>query len=231
MTAVTMAKLFVSFGAMDVAAVAALYSYGDAVAIVAFHRDREDVVLIFQQSRGLQAKMLFTDILRRENADEWGISCRLFHRRSSVRFLSFYEAGHGDDVESKFLRRFKCLDGRGSRGADVIDDDDLGALFAETFNPLCHAVLLFCFTNQEAMNESVAERLAVTLLSAEGCHGDDDRVGAHRKAANRVRVPSATADLVEENTSGQLGAIGMKGGGAAVDVVITCAAAGELEFP
>ena len=147
-----------------------------------------------------------------------------------MRFLSFNQASDSHHVETKFFGGFDCLDRRCSCCADVVNDHYLSALLTEAFDTLRHAVLLFRLANEKAVDEPVAQNLAMSFLSAQSGYGDDDWVGAHGEAANCLRIPSTTANLVEEYASSQLGAVGVKGGGAAVDVVIASAAAGELEF-
>ncbi len=48
MIGVTFNDLFVPFGAVDIATIAALDGDSDAITIVALHGDSEDVVLVFQ---------------------------------------------------------------------------------------------------------------------------------------------------------------------------------------
>jgi len=216
---------------VDVAAITALDGDGDPVAVVAFYGNCKNVVLVLEKSGGFESEVFFADVLCGEDGDEGNGASGLLDGRAAVSLLAFDEAGDGDDVETELLGGFNGLDSGGSGGANVIDDDDLGAFFAEAFDSLGHAMLLLGLADQEAVDESVTGGFAMALLSTESSDGDDDGVGAHGEATDSLGVPAASANLVEENASGKLGAVGMKGRGSAVDVVIACAAAGELEFP
>ncbi len=59
---------------------------------------------------------------------------------------------------------------------------------------------------------------------------DDDGIGAHGEASNGLRTPAAALDLIEKDAAGQPRAFGVQRGGAAVNVVVAGAAAGELEL-
>ncbi len=70
----------------------------------------------------------------------------------------------------------------------------------------------------------------MSLLRAEHGDRDHDRVGSHGESADGLRTPVAALDFVEKNAAGQARALGVQRGGAAVDVVVAGAAAGELEL-
>ena len=70
----------------------------------------------------------------------------------------------------------------------------------------------------------------MSLLRAEHGDGDDDGVGSHGESADGLRTPVAALDFVEKDAGGEARALGVQGGGAAVDVVVAGAAAGELEL-
>src|SRR5262249_35024137 len=109
-------------------------------------------------------------------------------------------------------------DGGGTGGADVIDNDDFGALLAEAFDTLTSTVLLLGFADEEA----------VELAAGDG-YSNDDRVGSHGESTDGWGLPAALANLVEDNVAGELGAAGVEGGGAAIDVVVAGCARGERE--
>ena len=102
--------------------------------------------------------------------------------------------------------------------ADIVDNHYPRALFAEAFDALAGAVLLFGFAYEEAIQFAAH-------------HGDRDHDGirAHGEAADRLRLPSALPNFFPEDFSGQPRAFGVERGGTAVDVVIAGAAGREFE--
>ncbi len=60
------------------------------------------------------------------------------------------------------------------------------------------------------------------------CH--DDGIGAHRQAANGLRLPVPLPDFVQENLASQARALGIESGRTAVDVVVARTAGRELEL-
>ena len=58
----------------------------------------------------------------------------------------------------------------------------------------------------------------------------DDGVGAHGESADGRGLELVVVDEVEDGEAGEASALGVEGGGAAVDVVVAGGAGGELEF-
>src|SRR5271170_6872675 len=144
-------------------------------------------------------------------------------------FFAFDKADGGDDVHAGFFGGFDGGDGRGPGGADVVDDDDGRAFFEEAFDAAAGAVGLFGFADEEAVDE----RRRGHLLSVPGaCRGDvgDEGVGAHGESTDGRGLELVVVDEVEDGEAGEASALGVEGGGAAVDVVVAVSAGGEGEF-
>ena len=121
--------------------------------------------------------MLGADFGGLEDADEGGGLGGLFNLGAAVGFFAFDQAHCADYFESEFAGGLDGLDGGGSCGADVVDDDDSGSLFAKAFDALSGAVLLFGFADEEAV-----ERAGVVRGGYRG--GYYDGVGAHGEASD-----------------------------------------------
>ena len=70
--------------------------------------------------------------------------------------LAVDEAEDGGDVHAGFAGSFDGGDGGAAGGADVVDDDDVGARFEEAFDFAAGAVGLFGFADEEAVDEGGA---------------------------------------------------------------------------
>ena len=103
------------------------------------------------------------------------------------------------------------------------------ALFEEALDAAAGAVGLLGFADEEAVDEG----RSVDFLRVPGAgRGDvrDDGVGAHGESADGRGLELVMVDEVEDGESGEASALGVEGGGAAVDVVIAGGSGGELEF-
>jgi hypothetical protein len=142
-----------------------------------------------------------------------------FYVGAALRFFALYQAHDTDDFETEFAGGFDGLDGGCTGGADVVDDYDASAFFAEAFDALSGAVLLFGFAHEESIE-----------LAADDGNGDDNWIGAHGQAADGLGFPSAVVNFVEENFTRETRALGVERGSAAVDVVVAGGSGRELEF-
>ena len=185
------------------------------------------------------AEMFLADVVGGEDAYEFGRDGGFFYVGAAFGFLAFYEGDHAYHFKSKFAGGFDGLDGGGAGGADIVDDHDLGAFFTVAFDALAGAVFFFGFANEETVDEvvigaaggSVGTRAArLGLLRAQHSGGDNDRVGAHGKSADRVGFPPMTEDLVEEDASGKTGAFAIECSSAAIDVIVAGATGRKLKF-
>ena len=161
-----------------------------------------------------------THVVRREDGDEFGGSGGLFYIGTTVGFLAFYETHHSDDLESEFPCGFDGLDGGAAGGANIVDDDDASALFAEALDALSGAVLLFRFANKETLERAVGRNRS----------GDYDRIGAHGKSTDGLREPALGAHFFHENLSGKTRTECIERRSSAVNVVVAAAAGGEFEL-
>ena len=76
-----------------------------------------------------------------------------FHGGSRPRGLFPLDQAHdAHNLKAEFAGGLDGLHGGGSGGADIIDDDDARALFAEAFDALSGAVSLFGLAHQEAVD-------------------------------------------------------------------------------
>src|SRR5262245_9202829 len=158
-------------------------------------------------------------VLGFEDRHEWRRRRSLLDARPSASFFTLYQTHHAHHFESELARRLDRLHGGGARGADVVDDHDLGTLLAKAFNALSHAVLLLC----------LADKKPVPLAAGHG-NRDHDRICAHGQAADGLRFPSALPDFFGEDLSGELRPARIERCGAAVDVVVAGAARRQLEL-
>ena len=160
--------------------------------------------------------------------------------------LAVDEAEDSGDDHAGFAGGFDGGDGGASSGADIVDDDDLGAGFEEAFDFAASAVGLFCFADEEAVDERgdwfwtfIAEFkfvgefedfIVVGKIPCAGAGGvRDEGVGTHSESAYGFSLRSVPADEVVEDKARETAAFGVESGGAAVDVVVGFLAAGEGE--
>ena len=122
-------------------------------------------------------------------------------------------------IEAKVTRRLNGLNGRRAGGTDIVHDDHARAFFAKAFDALARAVLLFGLTHQESVQRAAGYG-----------NGHDDGIGTHGQSADGIGVPPLTAHFIKEDLADQLRAAGVERSGAAVDVIVTGAAGGQLEF-
>ncbi len=138
------------------------------------------------------------------------------------------------------------FDGGAAGGADVVDDDYVGAGFEEAFDAAACAVGLFGFADEEALDEGGGwagvfgfefegagefdDLVVVGEGPGAGAGGvGDEGVGSHGEAAYGFGVWDVLLDEVVEDEAGEAAAFGVEGGDAAVDVVVGLLAAGEGE--
>ncbi len=98
-----------------------------------------------------------------------------------------------------------------------------GAFAAKALDAAAGAVGFFGLAHEEA----VKQRRGGMRLRAPGARGRDirnDGVGAHGEAADGFRVDLVGFKQLEDGMAGKPAAFSMEGGGAAVDVVVACAA-------
>lgn len=138
------------------------------------------------------------------------------------------KAEHPDDIHPGFLRGFNGGDGRAAGGANVIDDDDVGADLMKAFDAASGAVSLFGLADEESVHEMIV--FMVQMMPGAGAGGvRNQRVGPHGQSADRLGLWEVLADEVMKDKAGETTAFGVERGGTAVDVVIRLLAAREGE--
>jgi hypothetical protein len=143
-------------------------------------------------------------------------------------FFALDEADGGDDTHACFAGGFDGCDGGGSGGADVVDDENRGVLFAEPFDAAAGAVGLFCLADEEAVDQGRAGLRLSAPCAGDGDCGDDG-ISAQGESADGRGVEVVLAEQVEDGEAREASALGVEGGGAAVDVVVALGAGGEGE--
>lgn len=134
-----------------------------------------------------------------------------------------------DDIHARFLRGFDGGDGGASGGANVVDDDDVGADLVEALNATAGAVGLFGLADEESVYERIV--LMVQVVPGTGAGGiRDQRVGPHGQSADGIGLREVLADQVIKKEARKATTFGMQGRGTTVDVVIGLLAAGEGEI-
>src|SRR5581483_3901345 len=162
--------------------------------------------------------VFFANVGRGKNGNEGRGGSGFFNVRASFRFFPLDQAHHANDLESEFAGGFDGLNGRGARGADIVDNNDSRAFFSKAFDTLASAVLLLGFAYQKAAE-----------ITAEHRDRNHDRISSHGQAADGLRLPSTLANFLEKNFPGEARALGIKGRGAAIDVVVARASGREFE--
>ena len=84
---------------------------------------------------------------------------------------------------------------------------------------------LLRFAHEEAVNER-GVRVLEGVLGACCGHVGDDGIGAHGESADSSGLELMLVQEIEDRQSGEAAALGMQGGGAAIDVVVAGAAGG-----
>jgi hypothetical protein len=177
----------------------------------------------------LLAKVFTANVVRGEKAQEGRATRSIFYGRSAVGFFPFDDADYGRDRHICFARSFKRVDRGGAGGADVVDNDNAGSWAAKTFDTATGAVRFLGFANEEA----VQQRRGGVGLGAPGAGGGDigdDGVGAESEAADGFGIDAILLQKLKHSEAGEPTALGVEGGGPAVDVVVARCARGELEL-
>jgi hypothetical protein len=99
------------------------------------------------------ANVFDADFVGGEETQEWGAACCSFYGWTAIGFFALDDANDCGDNHAGFMCGFNRCNGGGAGSADVVDDDHVGTFAAEAFDAACGAVSLFCFANQEAMQE------------------------------------------------------------------------------
>lgn len=184
------------------------------------------------------------DIVGGEEGEE-GDTGGGFFDAGAAALLAIDEAEDAGDEHAGFAGGFDGGDGGAAGGADVVDDDDGGAGLGEAFDAAGGAVVFFGFADEEAVEErggfggvggevelgGEVEDFGVVGGSPSAAGGDvgDKGVGAHGEAADRDGLGDVLADEVVEEEAGEAAALGVEGGGAAVDVEVGFLARGKGE--
>ncbi len=164
-----------------------------------------------------------------EQAEKWGTLSSGFDGGTSVGFFAFDDADDSSNEHARFSCGFNGVDGGGAGCADVVDDENAGALLAEALDAAAGSVGLLGFADEEALDE----RGAGALLGAPGAGGGDvgdDGIRAHSESADGVGVDVFLMEKIEDGFAGEAAAFGVERGGPAVDVVVAGAPGGELEL-
>jgi hypothetical protein len=80
-----------------------------------------------------------------------------------------------------------------------------------------------CFAHKKTMDRSAS-------LCADDRRGNNDGIGSHGQPAHRLRLPALLLNEFQKDTSGKFRAMGMKRGGAAINVVVAFAAGSQRKF-
>src|SRR5258708_6519062 len=116
----------------------------------------------------------------------------LFHTRTALRLFALHQTHGSHYIEPKLASSFNRLDRRCSRSTDVVHNHHARALLAKALDALPGAMLLFGLAHQKSMKLTATHR----------CR-HHDRIGSHRQPTYCCRLPSALADLFDENFSRQ----------------------------
>jgi len=136
-----------------------------------------------------------------------------------MRFLAFDQAHDADYFEAEFAGSFDGLDSGRSGGANIVHNHHCGAFLREAFDASGGTVLFLRLAHQETMNRPTGYGYC-----------DHDRIGAHRETADGFRFPFLLTNLLQKYLASQLRAAAVKRRGAAVNVVVTACARGQLEI-
>lgn len=179
-----------------------------------------EMVEVIAISLGLvRGQMLFSHVGRGEDRDEGRRRSSFLDIWKAVGLLALDEAHDADDIESEIAGRIDGLDGRGARGADIVDDDDTCTFLAKAFDTLAGTVLLLGLADEEAMERAAYYRDA-----------NHNWVSAHSEAADGVGVPVLRPHFFQEDQAGEARSASVKRGGAAVDVIVAGATGRKFEF-
>jgi len=165
-----------------------------------------------------------------EQAEERRAGCCLFHGGAAIGFFALDDADYGDNRHASLAGGFDGVDGGCAGGADVIDDDDARALLAKAFDAAAGAMAFFGLADQKAVQQRRGG-IGLRAPSAGRGHVGDDGVGTHGESADGLGIDPVLFQQFKDGVAGKASALGVERGGAAVDVVIACAARGELEEP
>ena len=178
----------------------------------------------------LLAQMLGPDFARCKQAEERRSSGGGLYRGAAIGLFALHDADHGSNHHLRRARGFQSDDGRAAGSADVIHNDYAGSGAAETFDAAAGAVRFLCLAHQESMQQR-RSRMRLRAPCA-GCgQVRDNRIRSHRQSANSIGANSILVEKLEQGEAGETAAFGMERGGAAVDVVVACAAGRKLELP
>src|SRR5579871_690672 len=173
--------------------------------------------------------MLGADVVGCEKAQKRrSFGCSLYGR-AAVGFFSLDNANNRGDLHARFLSGLNRINCGGAGSADVIDDDDTRAFAAESFDAAAGPVGLLRLADKKAIQERSAG-IGLRTPSAGGGNVRDYRIGAHRETADGLGLDSVLLQEFEDGVAGESASFGMERSGAAVDVVVACAAGRELEL-
>ena len=172
--------------------------------------------------------VLGANILRAKEPEE-GRAGGGFDRRTAIGFFALHQADHSNHMHSRLARGFNGHDGRGARGADIIDNDDRRTGLGEALDAACGSMRFFLFANEKAVDHRRSWRIQSTPGAGRGGMADD-RVGSERESSEGARLQAMLANEIEDSQAGKPAAFAAEGGGAAIDVVVALAARGKLEI-
>src|SRR5439155_25300316 len=96
--------------------------------------------------------MLLPDIGRGKDRNKWRRERPLLPARTASRLLPLHQPHLAPHFKTKFARRLNRLDGRRTRGANVIHDHYPRPFFLVTFDPPPGTVLLLRFADQKSIH-------------------------------------------------------------------------------
>lgn len=195
----------------------------------------------------LLSEVRSTNFGRGEDGEEGSSVADGFNIVSAALF-AVDEAEDSGDVHAGFAGGFDGGDGGAAGGADVVDNDYGCSFFQEAFDLAAGTVGLFCFADEEAVDESgyglgsgseveFAGEFENLIVIGEGPGAGaggvgDEGVGTHGQAAygfDPIRIRNMFVDEVVEDEAGEAAAFGVEGGDAAVNVIVGLFAARESE--
>src|ERR1039458_10035874 len=111
-----------------------------------------------RQMLSVKCQMLLSDFSCSVDGDKGrGRGC-FFYVGTALCILALDQANHAGDIESGLAGRFDRLHSGATGRANIIHDDHARALFAEAFDALACAVLLFGLAHQKAVQRSAYHR-------------------------------------------------------------------------
>lgn len=190
-------------------------------------------VLGFRRSGSIRllplANMFGADLGCREKAEKRNAVRSTFDSGAAVGFFALDNADHGSDDHAGFASSFDGGDGGSAGGAHIVDDDDVGALAAESLDAPASAVSFLSFADEKSV-QWWSGGVGQCTPGAGGGDIGDDGVCAHGEPAHGFSSNALIFKQLEDGVAGEPSAFCVEGGGAAVNVVVARSARREREL-